>query len=283
MGLNPFGARSPKNASTSTGTDPAGVIAERARAVQAKESADARRAARRAGETARAAQTRTIDENEAALERALTALGRFSAGTAEALLADLDGPDPLSQYSVSGYSPGSLSGLPAWLRERCLLADADRVVRDTLAFRAAFVSYKEFSAGDNPLPQLYEALELSDGQSIAVDGVAALGREACDRLFAVAFSLRAAQRALVTRRIGTETGYAASDRWRVFDLTNRFVTPDLVRWLVADAPSDALVALRITAGDFSTVETDPLAGRHTGVSPHEVDEAGLLAELKRRP
>ncbi|GAB2448530.1 hypothetical protein GCM10027029_03290 [Conyzicola lurida] len=256
-------------------------MTERARAAQAKESADGRKAAKRAGAAARASQLRTLAENEADLDRALAALAGFSPEVSAQLLAELDGPDPVTQYSVAGRAAGSVSGLPGWLRERCLQPDAERLVRDWLVFRDLLVAHKEFSMAENPLPQVYEALGYSDGQSLAVDGVAAHGRDACDRLLGVAFALRTAQRALVTRRIGTTTGYAASDQWRTFDLTNRFLTAELARWVLDDAPSDPLIVSEIVGGRFSSVETDPLAGRHSGISPNEVDEALFVAELKR--
>jgi len=277
MGL--FGTRSTTSAAE---VSPAERIAARARAAQAKESAESRRAAKRAGESARVALVRTVEQNERELELALDAVAKFEPTTLRSISTELDEADPITQWSTLGRNAVADAGLPGWLRDRCLGPNAESVVLDWLAFRAVFRAHKEFSArsADDPLPQLYEALSLQPGESLAVEGVLTAGRNECDRILHVALALRTAQRATVARDIRSLTGYAAADAWHAFDRANRFMTAGLAEWLVADDPSGERIAAQITAGVFSTDEfTD--AGRSTGITPHEIDGAALVADLRR--
>jgi len=283
--LNPFGPRSSENVPD---VSPAVAVTARARAAQARESADALRSARRAGHAAREAITRTVAQNESDLDRALDAVSRFGESTLELLAAELDAPDPITQWSTLGRSPVADAGLPGWLRDRCLAPDAERVVLDWVTFADVFAAHREYSArpADDPLPQLYEALSLQPGfspetaPSIAVEGVATAGREACERIVRVAFALRAAQRAAVGRDIRSLGGYEAADAWHAFDRVNRFVTAGLAEWIVTDAPDDELIAAEVVAGRFSTDEFTP-HGRSTGIAPRAIDAAAFAADLRR--
>ena len=254
----------------------------RARAAQTRESAEIRKAAKRSGAASREAADRTIERNERDLDLALDAVGLFEPATLSLLADELDSAEPITQQSTHGHATVVDGGFPGWLRERCLTPDAERVVLDWLTFRTIFIAHKEFAAKgkENPLPQLYQALALTGARSIALDGVAALGRQACDRVLHVSFALRSAQRASVVRDIGSKGGYAAADHWHAFDRSNRFVTADLVAWIVGHSPVDAEVAAAIVRGDFawSGVKGD---GHDFGISPHQIDEAAFVNELSR--
>jgi hypothetical protein len=297
--LNPFGSRSTGNAphaahagdskagdskagASQAAAAPGAVIAARARAAQARESADARRSARRSGHAAREAILRAVDENDRDLDEALEALSRFDDSTLTLMADELDAADPITQWSTLGRSPVVDAGLPGWLRDRCLAPDCERVVLDWIAFGHVFTAHREFSARtvDDPLPQLYEALSLQPGESITVEGVATVGRQRCERILHVAFAVRSAQRAATTRVIRSLGGYAAADAWHAFDRSNRFMTADLAEWLVTDDPSPESISAAIAAGQFSTAEFTP-SGRSTGVSPHDIDEAAFVADLRR--
>ncbi|GAB3606119.1 hypothetical protein GCM10027413_15280 [Conyzicola nivalis] len=261
---------------------PAESIAARARAAQARESAETRRTAKRSGEAARLALIRTVEQNERELELALDTVVRFEPTTLGFLATEIDSADPITQWSTLGRSPVPDAGLPGWLRDRCLTANSESVVLDWLTFRAVFRAHKEFSARgtDDPLPQIYEALSLQPGESLAVEGVLTAGRRECDRILRVALALRTAQRAAVARDIRSLTGYAAADAWHAFDRANRFVTAQLAEWLVAEDPADGEVAAQVAAGRFSTDEFTA-TGRSTGIAPYDIDEAAFAADLRR--
>jgi hypothetical protein len=266
----------------SSGAGSAAAIAARARAAQARESAETRRTARRSGDAARLALTRTAQQNERDLELALDAVARFEPTTLGFLAAEIGLADPITQWSTLGRASVADAGLPGWLRDRCLTPNAGSVVLDWLTFRAVFRSHRQFSARgtDDPLPQLYEALSLQPGESLAVEGVLTAGRRECDRILRVALALRTAQRAAAARDIRSLTGYAAADAWRSFDRSNRFVTAQLAEWFVSDDPDDDDVAAQIAAGRFSTEDfTD--AGRSTGIAPFRIDQAVFVADLRR--
>jgi len=267
---------------SATELPPAERIAARARAAQTRESAESRRTAKRSGDAARLALVRTVEQHERELELALDAVAKFEPTTLRSIGIEIDAADPITQWSTLGRNAVADAGLPGWLRDRCLGANAESVVLDWLTFRAVFRAHKAFSAraGDDPLPQLYEALSLQPGESLAVEGVLTAGRDECDRILHVALALRTAQRATVVRDIRTLTGYAAADAWHAFDRANRFMTADLAEWLVADDPSDERIAAEIAAARFSTDEFTA-AGRSTGITPHEVDAAALVADLRR--
>jgi hypothetical protein len=223
---NPF---APRPAATDTAdASPVVRIADRARAAHDRESAHGRRTAKRSGEAARAAAAAQIDDNRAGLEAALAAVEGFSEHTQRLLADELDAADPVTQYSPLGLSSVADAGLPGWLRDRVVRdgsprADAEAVVLDWLVFGGLFVAHREFSArpADDPLPQLYEALSLSTGESIAVEGVAAAGAGTCTRILHVALALRDAQRASADRARGSLSGYAAADAQRAFDRSHR--------------------------------------------------------------
>jgi hypothetical protein len=279
---NDGGAARDSATDAAPGAGPAASIAARARAAQARESAETRRTAKRSGDAARLALTRTVEQNERDLELALDAVARFEPTTLGFLATEIASADPITQWSTLGRAPVADAGLPGWLRDRCLAPNAESVVLDWLTFRAVFRAHREFSArgADDPLPQLYEALSLQPGESLAVEGVLTAGRRECDRILRVALALRTAQRAAVARDIRSLTGYAAADAWHAFDRSNRFVTAQLAEWLVADDPDDDELAAQITAGRFSTDEfTD--AGRSTGIAPFEIDRAAFVADLRR--
>ncbi|WP_411698464.1 hypothetical protein [Conyzicola sp.] len=261
---------------------PAASIAARARAAQARESAETLRTAKRSGEAARLALTRTVEQNERELELALDTVVRFEPTTLGFLATEIDSTDPITQWSTLGRSPTADAGLPGWLRDRCLSANAESVVLDWLTFRDVFRAHKEFSARgtDDPLPQIYEALSLQPGESLAVEGVLTAGRHECDRILRVSLALRTAQRAAVARDIRSLTGYAAADAWHAFDRANRFVTAQFAEWLVAEAPNDDEVAAQIVCGRFATDEFTA-AGRSTGIAPFDLDPAALVADLRR--
>jgi hypothetical protein len=225
---------------------------------------------------------RAVDENDRDLDEALEAVSRFDDYTLTLLAAELDAADPITQWSTLGRSPVLDAGLPGWLRDRCLSPDCERVVLDWITFGHVFAAHREFSARtvDDPLPQLYEALSLQRGESIAVEGVATVGREKCERIVHVAFAVRSAQRAATTRVIRSLGGYAAADAWHAFDRSNRFMTADLAEWIVTDDPSPESIAAAIAAGQLSTAEFTP-SGRSSGVSPHDIDEAAFVAGLRR--
>lgn len=279
MVSNPFAARPAQRAAD---VPPVERVAARAFAADARASADARRAAKRSGEAAREAAADAIERNARDLERAVAALRGFDAATVALLAAELDSPDPITQHSTRGRAATADAGLPGWLRERCLSPDAGRVVLDWLSFGPVFAAHREFSAraGDDPLGQVYEALSLGAAESLAVEGVATVGREACERILHVAFALRAAQRAGAARGIRSVSGYAAADAWRAFDRVNRFLTPALAEWLVLELPSDERVAAVIVSGRFRVDESTP-AGRSIGIAPGDIDEAAFAAELRR--
>jgi len=274
-----FGARSTTSAAE---LPPAERIAARARAAQARDSAESRRAAKSTGEAARLNLIRTVEQNERDLELALDAVAKFEPTSLGFLAAEIDADDPITQWSTLGRATVADAGLPGWLRDRCLGVNAESVVLDWLTFRAVFRAHKEFSAraADDPLPQLYEALSLQSTESLAVEGVLTAGREQCDRILQVALSVRTAQRATVTRDIRSLTGYAAADAWHGFDRANRFVTAALAEWIVADDPSNDAIAARIAAGAYSTDEFTA-AGRSTGITPHDIDTAAFAADLRR--
>jgi len=274
-----FGSRSTASVSDVSSAD---RIAARARAAQSKESAEMRRTAKRSGEAARVALLRTAEQNELDLERALSTVAVFEPTTLQFLASELDAADPITQFSTLGRATGDDAGLPGWLRDRCLAENAEGVVLDWLTFRAVFRAHKEFSArpADDPLPQIYEALSLQPGESLAVEGVLTAGRDECERLLRVALALRAAQRAAVARDIRSLTGYAAADAWHAFDRSNRFLTADLAEWIVADDPSPERIAAEIVSGRFSTDEFTS-AGRSTGIAPHAVDTDAFAADLRR--
>ena len=280
MRLNPFGPK--PSATLPTDATPADRIAARARTAQDRETGAGRRAAKRASDAARAVLTGQLDENEAQLESALATVARFDVGLQGLLLAELDADDPITQHSALGRATTPDGGLPGWLRERALRDDAERVVRDWLAFGAVFSAHREFSArpADDPLPQLYEALSLFRAESIAVEGVETVGHEACTRILHVALALRSAQRASANRALGGATGYAAADSRRAFDRTHRFVTAELAEWIVEREPGDGQIAAAVTSGRFSDDALTP-EGRSVGISPHDIDERDVVAALRR--
>ena len=279
MALKFFGSRStPKAADLPLNER----LAARARAAQARESAEIRKAAKRVGSASRRAANRTIERNERDLDLALDAVGVFGPATLRLLENELDRADPITQHSAHGRATVADGGLPGWLRDRCVSPDAERLVLDWLTFRTIFMAHKEFAAKgkDNPLPQLYHALGLSNPRSITLDSVPALGREVCDRILHVSFALRTAQRATVVRDIGSKGGYAAADYWHAFDRSNRFLTADLVEWIVNQSPDDEAIAAAIVRGDFvwSGVKDD---GHDFGISPHDIDAVAFVNELSR--
>jgi hypothetical protein len=279
MVRNPFGFRpAPKNDDRTLNQR----LDARARAAQAKESAEIRKTARRSGAASRETANRTIERNERDLDLALDAVGVFEPATLRLLTDELDSAEPITQHSTHGRAATPDGGLPAWLRDRCVAPDAERVVLDWLTFRSIFIAHKEFAAKgkENPLPQLYQAFALTGARSISLDSVPAIGREACDRVLHVSFALRAAQRATVVRDIGSKSGYAAADRWHAFDRSNRFITADLADWIVDNRPDDDAIATAIVRGDFawSGVKGD---GHDFGISPHDIDAPAFVNELSR--
>lgn len=282
---NPFASREAPPAAGAP--SPLEAVTSRARAAQAADSARARRAAKRSGESARAALNSQVDDDEAALDAALSVVAGFTEHTLVLLADELDAADPVTRYSPLGRAASSDAGLPAWLRDRTLRDgvrrdDAEPVVLDWLVFGAVFVAHKEFSArpADDPLPQLYEALSLSARESIAVEAVATAGAETCTRILHVALTLRGAQRARAERERGSASGYAAADARRAFDRSHRFVTAELAEWIADRDPGDAEIAAAVASGRFSHDGLTP-DGRATGIAPHDVDRAAVVAELLR--